>query len=77
MSEANLTELKDCPKCGSGMKLSGCPYSLPFAHVKNGDLRPSDDGIAIYPYICVNCWYVEIYTNPSAETLRQRPPRSS
>jgi C4-type Zn-finger protein len=71
MKDADLTELKDCPKCGGGMKLAERPFSLPYA---DKELLPSNDGITIYPYVCVNCWYVELYTNPSAETLRQKPP---
>ena len=72
-----MDELKDCPKCGSGMKLSEKPLCLPICIAKNGELRPSDEGIAVYTYLCLSCLYLELYANVSEETLRQRPPLSA
>lgn len=73
MPEAKLPELKDCPRCDGGMKLSERPFFLPFACVRDGSFHAADDGFAIYIYVCLSCMYVELYTNFPEETLRLRP----
>jgi hypothetical protein len=75
MAEADLPELKDCPKCSGGMKLCEFPFFLSLARSEKGSYHAADDGIAIYPYMCLSCFYVELYTNPNKETARRKPPR--
>src|SRR5579862_2396726 len=73
---SELPDLKDCPKCGSEIKISERPFSLPFAVAKDNDLKPSGDGIALYPYICLKCWCVELYTSRKDSAVKLREARA-
>jgi hypothetical protein len=53
MAEADLPELKDCPKCSGGMKLCEFPFFLSLARSAKGSYHAADDRIAIYPYVPV------------------------
>ena len=74
---AGLPELKDCPKCGSGMKMAEYPSILTDALYVDKTLKPSSGGLLCYCYNCLNCGYLELYTDLSEETLRRKPPLTS
>ena len=54
------------------MKISERPFSLPFAAAKDDDLKPSGDGMALYQYVCLKCWYVELYTSRKVWAVKLR-----
>jgi len=75
--QEQLPELKDCPRCGSGMKLAEKALYFETAIIKNGAFAASGEGQPLFPYLCLNCGYIEFYASPYEGTLRRMFPQSS